>query len=149
MSKKRIIACWLLVVYLVTAIGPAWASLSCRCLRMQEQPATACCAHHHHQHDAACDQPAGCSDCDAHEHDASWSAPCCDDRHSTEIALYTCDDDRTDRLQASAALPLSTDPCTLTAPEPTCSDRPGDRPGGRLCHGSVRCAGAHAPPVCA
>ena len=79
-SAKRYIAQLLLAVYLLATGGAAYASLSCRCMG-----AAGCGAVH------IC-----CADCD-HDHDdrhhdeqfgAEWSAPCCDDRHSTEIDLY-------------------------------------------------------------
>ena len=108
-AKRTITACWLLLVYLLMAVGPAWASLSCRCMmhRTAVEEVAACCAHHHHHHGQH-EQHAACTACEALEHAPAWSAPCCDDRHSTEIALYTNgDDERTDRFLASVALPVS------------------------------------------
>ena len=148
MSKKHLITCWLLVVYSVMAFGPAWASLSCRCLsHAHAAEATAgCCGHHaHHTSDG---HHADCMTCRALEQQPDWSAPCCGDRHSTDIALYINDDDRTDRsCFAPVALPLSTAEYILTTPEtPGCAARCDHSPGA-LCRGSVRSAGAHAPPV--
>ncbi|MDE5814688.1 MAG: hypothetical protein K2H42_00035, partial [Alistipes sp.] len=48
MGVKRYIACWLLVVYLLTAVGPAYASLTCRCTVMKARTETVCGCHHGH-----------------------------------------------------------------------------------------------------
>ena len=152
MSKKRIIACWLLVVYLVTAVGPACASLSCRCAFMEHRTEAVCCAHHGHAHPAhACDrlhQPAAGSSCDAREHASGWEAPCCGDRHSTEIALYTPGgDDRSDKLLLPVTAALLPDDLPVAAPALAGSARLTDRHTRRLCHGSVHGTGLRAPPA--
>ena len=75
MRGKRFISTLLLTVYLLAVSGAAWASLSCDCR-------CHCSCHHHVR--AAHDAPAD---------GVSLTAPCCDDRHSTEIELYTAAQD--------------------------------------------------------
>ena len=173
MSKKHIIACWLLVVYLVTAVGPACASLTCRCALMHGRTEAVCCAHHghaHHAHGHACGHPhdtagiselaarpaAVCAACDVPEHASCcaaceapvWEAPCCGDRHSTEIALYTSgDDDRTDKLLLPVSAALLPDDLPVAAPALAGAARRFCLRTQHLCHGSVRCTGLRAPPL--
>ena len=84
MRGKRFISTLLLTVYLLAVSGAAWASLSCDCVTMHARTAHVhscrchCSCHHHVR--AAHDAPAD---------GVSLTAPCCDDRHSTEIELYT------------------------------------------------------------
>lgn len=146
-AKRTITACWLLLVYLLMAVGPAWASLSCRCMmhRTAVEEVAACCAHHQHHHGQH-EQHDACKACEALEQAPAWSAPCCGDRHSTEIELYTNGNDD-ERLFASAALPASVDEIAFTAPETPVRIHWAAGSPGPLCHGSVRCDGAHAPPV--
>ncbi len=137
MCRKRSIACWLLAVYLLMAIGPACASLSCRCKAAHARTEALCChARHHH---AAAD--------DAAEHAAEWSAACHCDRHSTEIALYTSNsDDRTDKNVLPVLAALVPDEVPVVA-DRSFYERITDRRVGFLCHGTVRCTGLRAPPV--
>lgn len=141
MKSKRYIACWLLVVYLLTAIGPAYASLTCRCTVMKARTeAIGCC--HHHDH----------ADCHASAETtperAELSAPCCDDRHSTEIALYTNgNDDRTDRTVLPVLTALLPENRPATSPDIAFLGRIADHRVGFLCHGTVRCTGLRAPPT--
>lgn len=76
MNAKRYIAQLLLAVYLLATGGTAFVSLSCRCVTIMG----------HSEVHFSC---ASCS----HDHEdfvgEAWSAPCCADNHSTEIALYT------------------------------------------------------------
>lgn len=152
-AKRTITACWLLLVYLLTAVGPACASLTCDCAKHRAGAEVSCCAHHlHHTHHHAGHGKvaAACLPCEALEHAPAWNTRCCDDRHSTDIELYTNgDDDRTDRLAALPALPLPSGEWVPTAPAGPLFALRGDRTPEPLCHGSVRCTGAHAPPVCA
>lgn len=82
MKTKRCIALLLLTVYLLTLGGAALRSLTCECVAMhaRSHAAAAChlCAH--------CDRTVQEDDPAAAPF---LSAPCCDDRHSTDIALYT------------------------------------------------------------
>lgn len=148
MSKKQLITCWLLAVYLVMAVGPAWSSLSCRCNRhvhAAEAAAGCCGAHAHHTH---VHHHPDCTTCRALEQQPAWSASCCDDRHSTDIALYTGgDDDRTDRLSGVAVLQLAAAEQPLAVAVPCIRLLLYDPSPGALYHGSVRCVGAHAPPA--
>ncbi len=140
MATKRSIACWLLAVYLLTAIGPAYASLTCRCTAMKARTEAVCCGHHGHAHChvSECAAPAK----------STWEAPCCNDRHSTEIELYTGGtDDRTDKTVQPASSSLLPDGLSVAAPAPAFSGRVTDRRAQFLCHGSVRCAGLRAPPA--
>lgn len=109
MKLRKYVSLLLLVVYLTSTAGAAWLSLSCRCVTIigsHATHATACCGHHdghgccaHHGPHSGCAHRSAsahtCTACDAaSELHGSWEAPCCDDRHSTEIALYTSDDER-------------------------------------------------------
>lgn len=134
MTWKRSIACWLTAVYLLMAVGPAYASLSCRCTVMKARTTAACC---HHHSPVAAETP---------EH-AEWDAPCCCNRHSTKIILYTNEtDDRTDRIAAPVSAALLPDDVPSTAPVAAFFERVDDRRAHFLCHGTVRCAGLRAPP---
>ncbi len=141
MKRTRYIACWLLVVYLLTAIGPACASLTCRCRVM-----TACTEAvdgHHHDHDDCCRHslPRTTSE------QSAWDAPCCTDRHSTEIALYTKGHDgRTDRFVLPVLTASLPDDLPTVAPDATLTDRSVNRRTPFLCRGIVRCTGLRAPP---
>lgn len=86
MRRKRFISILLLTVYLLAVGGTAWASLSCDCVTMHARTihTHACCHHCHHHVQHAHDLP---------DVDTSLSAPCCEDRHSTEIELYTASTD--------------------------------------------------------
>lgn len=137
MHTKRSIACWLLVVYLLTAIGPAYASLSCRCKAMHARTEAVCC--HAHPHHAAAD--------DAAERDAEWHSACRCGRHSTEIALYTNgNDERTDKTVLPVLAAIVPDEVPAVA-DSSFYERIADRRAGFLCHGTVRCTGLRAPPV--
>ena len=140
MRTKRCIACWLLVVYLLTAVGPAYASLTCRCTVMKARTETVCGCHHGHAH---CHVSHGTAPAKS-----AWEAPCCNDRHSTDIELYTGGtDDRTDKTVLPVSSPLLPDDLTVAAPAPAFYERVTDRRAQFLCHGSVRCAGFRAPPA--
>ncbi len=142
MKRTRYIACWLLVVYLLTAIGPACASLTCRCRIMTAR--TEAVDGHHHGHDG-CSRH--CSIRTTAEQSACWAAPCCTDRHSTEIALYTNgSDERPDRIVLPVLTALLPDDLPTAAPDAPLTDRAADRRTPFLCRGSVCCAGLRAPP---
>lgn len=85
----------LLAVYLFATGGAAYASVSCKCVSMSVRTAHVCCHHCHHADEAA---PSA---------DKSLAAPCCGDRHSTEIELYTgSGSDSNDRTLKCAVLDL-------------------------------------------
>ena len=73
MKLKRLISLLLLAIYLTAWGGPAYVSLSCKCVTMSSH---VCCHHCQHGTDAA-----GAGE--------SLKAPCCGNHHSTEIELYT------------------------------------------------------------
>lgn len=81
MQMKRIIALLLCSVYLLATGGPAYASLSCKCVWEKTCPVS-CAAHEccHDSIDHTGDAPAAVADV---------TAPCCGNHHSTEIKLYT------------------------------------------------------------
>jgi len=141
MKRTRYIACWLLVVYLLTAIGPACASLTCRCRVM-----TACTEAvdgHHHGPDSCCRH----SSIRTTSEQSAWDAPCCTDRHSTEIALYTNgNDERPDRIVLPVLTALLPDNLPTVAPDAILTDRSVDRRTPLLCRGIARCTGLRAPP---
>lgn len=141
MKRTRYIACWLLAVYLLTAIGSACASLTCRCCVMTAR--TEAVGGHHHDHDGCCRH----SSIHTTPEQSAWDAPCCTDRHSTEIALYTNGSDgRTDRMVLPVLTASLPDDLPIAAPDAALADRTTDRRTPSLCHGSVRCAGLRAPP---
>ena len=80
MKLKRLISLLLLSVYLLATGGPAYVSLSCKCVAMKARAAHVCC--HHCQHGA-----------DTSDGTASLKATCCGNHHSTEINLYTFSQD--------------------------------------------------------
>ena len=80
MKLKRLISLLLLSVYLLATGGPAYVSLSCKCVAMKAHAAHVCC--HHCQHGA-----------DTSDGTASLKATCCGNHHSTEINLYTFSQD--------------------------------------------------------
>lgn len=97
MKLRRIISFLLLAVYLLLAAGSALRSLSCECVAMGG-----------HAHDkASCCRHACCAArFVAAVADGSFASPCCDDRHSTEIALYTAADEETDKSVRCAVVHL-------------------------------------------
>lgn len=87
MKSNRYIAWFLCAVYLAVTAYPAAASLTCKCLTTHaavEHACGGCCAH------AGAHIRAEAAECPA---DGALSAPCCTDRHSTDIALYTASPD--------------------------------------------------------
>lgn len=104
MKLRRIISFLLLAVYLTMAAGPALRSLSCECVAMG--------AHvRHEHHDVGCSHSGCPRACCAGASDGASApvcvaAPCCDDRHSTEIELYTGLDSETERPVRCAVVHL-------------------------------------------
>lgn len=143
MKRTRYIACWLLVVYLLTAVGPACASLTCRCRVMTAR--TEAVDGHHRGHGCCCH-----SIRTTPEQSACLAAPCCTDRHSTEIALYTDgSDERPDRIVLPVLTVSLPNDLPTAAPDVslTGTARAADRRTPFLCRGSIRCAGLRAPPA--
>ena len=130
MKLKRLISLLLLSVYLLATGGPAYVSLSCKCVAMKARAAHVCC--HHCQHGA-----------DTSDGTASLKATCCGNHNSTEINLYTFSHDSEKSTRSTVA----------EAPEPADISLGGEKTVGRCApfveRGHVRCAGLRAPPVLA
>lgn len=73
MRLKRYIALLLTTVYLFAVGGPSFASLTCRCVSPAEPVQQPCCS--------LCDDDSGFR--------PAMHEPCCGDRHSIDVALYT------------------------------------------------------------
>ena len=85
MRKGRYgVALVLFAVYLLGIGGTALSSLLCPCVELHRH-STSCCHDHGHTH--ADMHPLAAA------HDSDLSLPCCDDRHSNRVALYTSTDD--------------------------------------------------------
>ena len=138
MKLKRLISLLLLSVYLLATGGPAYVSLSCKCVAMKARAAHVCC--HHCQHGA-----------DTSGGTASLKATCCGNHHSTEINLYTFSQDSEKSTRCTVTdLPPA---LVAEAPEPADISLGGEKTVGRCApfveRGHVRCAGLRAPPVLA
>lgn len=144
MQRKRFISLLLLTVYLLAAGGTAWTSLSCDCVAMHARTAHthACCHHcHHHVQHTHLLPDAG----------TSLSAPCCDNRHSTEIELYTASSDSDPVCKCTViALPhclAAAQAARLAAPK--FRKQPLPPPFRIVPDPLIRTAGLRAPPVSA
>ncbi|MBQ8581362.1 MAG: hypothetical protein IJ478_04675 [Alistipes sp.] len=88
---RQMVAMVLCAVYLLGVGGAALSSLLCPCVEW-------------HHHTAQCNHDHGHQHLDMHPlqaaHDADFSAPCCDDRHSNNVQLYTAssDEERVSKL---------------------------------------------------
>ena len=138
MKLKRLISLLLLSVYLLATGGPAYVSLSCKCVAMKARAAHVCC--HHCQHGA-----------DTSDGTASLKATCCGNHHSTEINLYTFsqDSEKSTRCTVTDLLPALVAEAPVAAvlkffgeTLPECGDP-------FVMRGHVRSAGLRAPPVLA
>ena len=137
MKLKRLISLLLLAIYLTAWGGPAYVSLSCKCVTMSSH---VCCHHCQHSADAA-----GAGE--------SLKAPCCGNHHSTEIELYTgSSSDNHERFIRCTVTDL---PPALVAEAPVAAvlkffgetlPECGDP---FVMRGHVRSAGLRAPPVLA
>ena len=97
MRKGRYgVALVLFAVYLLGVGGTALSSLLCPCVELHRH-STSCCHDHGHTHTYM--HPLAAA------HDSDLSLPCCDDRHSNRVALYTSTDDE-QRLTKIAMRPL-------------------------------------------
>ena len=125
MKLKRLISLLLLAIYLTAWGGPAYVSLSCKCVTMSSH---VCC--HHCQHGA-----------DAAGAGESLKAPCCGNHHSTEIELYTgSSSDLPPAVVAEAPVAADLKLFGETLPE---------RGAPFVMRGHVRSAGLRAPPALA
>ena len=137
MKLKRLISLLLLAIYLTAWGGPAYVSLSCKCVTM---PPLVSSPHCQHSADAA-----GAGE--------SLKAPCCGNHHSTEIELYTgSSSDNHERFIRCTVTDL---PPALVAEAPVAAvlkffgetlPECGDP---FVMRGHVRSAGLRAPPVLA
>lgn len=100
MRTKRFISFLLLTVYLLAAGGPAWASLSCKCVASKARTHHVCSCHCSHENDA----PGAKAD---------LNAPCCSHHHSTDVELYTGGSSDNERQARTPAADLS----AVLAPE--------------------------------
>lgn len=138
MKLKRLISLLLLSVYLLATGGPAYISLSCKCVAMTARAVHVCC--HHCQHGG-----------EAFDGTASLKATCCGNHHSTEIDLYTFSQDS----EKSTRCTVTDLPPALVAEAPAPADMSlgREKTVGRCApfveRGHVRCAGLRAPPVLA
>lgn len=106
MRKGRYgVALVLMAVYLLGVGGTALSSLLCPCVELHHHTETCC---HDHGHTHADMHPLAAA------HDSDLSLPCCDDRHSNRVVLYTTADDE-QRLTKVAMRPL---PPMLYAEQP-------------------------------
>ena len=107
MNRRNLISLWLLVVYLAATGGVSFASLSCRCATRLTRPTMHHCACTHcarHRHAVRQSLPAA---------GTALSAPCCSDRHSTEIDLYTSGNP--DRSESAVLIQITDLPDGLAA----------------------------------
>ncbi|WP_295940360.1 hypothetical protein [uncultured Alistipes sp.] len=142
MKLKRIISLLFLAVYMMATAGPAYVSLSCKCVAAKEHAAHVCChdcGQHHHDNTAT-----------AHE---SVKSDCCGNHHSTEIELYTgFTSDNTEKYTRCAVIDL---PPALMAEAPAaadltlCCEGATERHVPLIEQTHIRCAGLRAPPVSA
>ena len=138
MKLKRLISLLLLSVYLLATGGPAYVSLSCKCVAMKARAAHVCC--HHCQHGA-----------DTSDGTASLKATCCGNHHSTEINLYTFSQDS----EKSTRCTVTDLPPALVAEAPVAAvlkffgETLPERGDPFVMRGHVRSAGLRAPPVLA
>ncbi|MEG1623091.1 MAG: hypothetical protein RR330_06970 [Alistipes sp.] len=141
MKLRRIIASWMLFVYLFMVGGMAWTVMFCPCLT-QNAAHTICCSCTLHQED--------------HPHDAAHlhfdQKDCCGHDHDSEIALYTFTDNnsRTDvRYLAvdllSCVIPQTTDQIIFVSQSVTFITPPSRLTEARY----LLAVGMRAPPVMA
>lgn len=138
MKLRRLISLLLLSVYLLATGGPAYVSLSCKCVAMTAHAAHACCHHCQHAGEAA-------------DGTASLKGTCCGNHHSTEINLYTFSPDNGKSIRCAVTdLPPA---LVAEAPAPADmilgSEKTVERRAPFVERGHVRCAGLRAPPVLA
>ena len=137
MKLKRLISLLLLSVYLLATGGPAYVSLSCKCVTMSSH---VCC--HHCQHGA-----------DAAGAGESLKAPCCGNHHSTEIELYVSSSfDNNERYTRCIVLdlpPALAAECPCPAHVPFLREKVAERRTPFVREASTLSVGFRAPPVLA
>ncbi|WP_418992156.1 hypothetical protein [Alistipes sp.] len=139
MKLRRYISLVLLAVYLFATGGTAYASVSCECV--SKAPTVSACCHHH-----CTDIPCGGRDGD------SLTAPCCGDRHSTEIELYTGSGSENERGPRCVVLdlpPALAATCPCPAHVPFLRLKAVERPAPFLPDLRILPIGFRAPPVLA
>ena len=134
---KRLISLLLLAIYLTAWGGPAYVSLSCKCVTMSSH---VCC--HHCQHGA-----------DAAGAGESLKAPCCGNHHSTEIELYVSSSfDNNERYTRCIVLdlpPALAAECPCPAHVPFLREKVAERRTPFVREASTLSVGFRAPPVLA
>jgi hypothetical protein len=135
MKLKRLISLLLLAIYLTAWGGPAYVSLSCKCVTMSSH---VCC--HHCQHGA-----------DAAGAGESLKAPCCGNHHSTEIELYVSSSfDNNERYTRCIVLdlpPALAAECPCPAHVPFLREKVAERRTPFVREASACSVGFRAPPV--
>ena len=135
MKLKRLISLLLLAIYLTAWGGPAYVSLSCKCVTMSSH---VCC--HHCQHGA-----------DAAGAGESLKAPCCGNHHSTEIELYVSSSfDNNERYTRCIVLdlpPALAAECPCPAHVPFLREKVAERRTPFVREACILSVGFRAPPV--
>lgn len=135
MKLKRLISLLLLAIYLTAWGGPAYVSLSCKCVTMSSH---VCCHHCQHGTDAA-----GAGE--------SLKAPCCGNHHSTEIELYVSSSfDNNERYTRCIVLdlpPALAAECPCPAHVPFLREKVAERRTPFVREASACSVGFRAPPV--
>lgn len=138
---RQLMALVLCAAYLMWVGGAALSSLLCPCVELH-QHSEQCCHDHGHSHPDMHPLQAA--------HDADLSLPCCDDRHSNEILLYTQgeDDERQTKSPVRELQPILQ--AEIDAPEPLLTQRNTEQSldrvvRTRLC--AVSYKALRAPPV--
>ncbi|MBQ8652095.1 MAG: hypothetical protein IJ477_02125 [Alistipes sp.] len=138
---RQLMALVLCAAYLMWVGGAALSSLLCPCVELH-QHSEQCCHDHGHTHPDMHPLQAA--------HDADLSLPCCDDRHSNEILLYTQgeDDERQTKSPVRELQPILQ--AQIEAPEPLLTQRNTEQSLDRvvctrLC--AVSYKALRAPPV--
>ena len=134
MKLKRLISLLLLAIYLTAWGGPAYVSLSCKCVTMSSH---VCCHHCQHSADAA-----GAGE--------SLKAPCCGNHHSTEIELYVSssfdNNARCTRCIVLALPPALAAECPCPAHLPFLREKVAERRTPFVREASACSVGYRAPP---
>ncbi len=144
MARRRYISLLLLAVYLLAAGGGAYVSLSCRCIAEKHA-----CAQVHGCH--GCADHGACGRCVFDDGAAqTLEAPCCGDRHSTEIDLYTgahSDYEKAVRCVVTLLPPSLAAECPCPAHVPALRRRSVERPAPVPAAPLLEFAGLRAPPA--
>lgn len=138
---RQLMALVLCAAYLMWVGGAALSSLLCPCVELH-QHSEQCCHDHGHTHPDMHPLQAA--------HDADLSLPCCDDRHSNEILLYTQGEDDERQTKSPVRELQSILQAQIEAPEPLLIQRNTEQSldrvvRTRLC--AVSYKALRAPPV--